>query len=228
MGTSPEEQPVLRRSLRILAQQTKLLSVESEAQSNSALPVLKGQESPSSKANTGSNSRKRKRLSSPSSPSPEEEGAKKSPVHKPKRRKSDTPIFVTSVIQEGSKGSRGDSFSGKKPVKHKGANTKQNTCSQERETVIVDATKVFRKNRQKNTTQSATEELCVPDPTPSEQLVVGGRKSRAKNKLNQKSKTRGERASTSKGKGKSGWSAANCYSLPSLADFARLNMASPG
>ncbi len=225
MGNSPGDQPVLRRSLRILAQQTKLIPNPSPPQSGSQVEgILSAQEiKEGSRDNKGSTSRKRKRLSSPCPPLPEKE-SKKSPVHKAKRRKSDTSVAKEGVVKEGVKSSRGESSPAKRsPRKKKEHTTKGNSSNQERETVIVDASKPARKSGRKSA-QTTSDSTDSADHTPSE-LPVAGKKARAKNRSNSK---RGERTSSSKGKGRSGWNTASCYSLPSLADFARLNMASPG
>lgn len=184
-------------------------------------------------------SRKRKRASSPLVPpsSPPKKQAKKSPVAKGKGRGSNNSASVVYCTGQEAIADSSQEWAGKRHSKRKRSKeefvAKGNCCSTDRETVIVDAT-FCRKNRKKDSTTDREhpkiEQTTVSllHCTSSSETKLG-RKGRSKGRSKAKSKLRrAEEERVTFPKGKTSWNSANCYSLPSLVDFARLKMASPG
>lgn len=225
-----------RRSLRILAkqkfreEQANSLSQESVFQSSSEKQEtsLKHQEVEETKTDCGrgkGKGRKRKRTSSPGVSSPPKKQAKK---NKQTSEETQSTGDIESVSCVGQEVASGEGTSGRRHSKRRQSKEepcpKGNTSNRERESVIVDATSVRKKRSRKDSSNTGTERQDPPTESAVDLTKKGQSKSRS-------SKTRGKskegRVSVPKGKGRGNWSSANYYSLPSLVDFTKLNMASP-
>lgn len=234
-----------RRSLRILAkqkleeeeEQAKLLlqvkdlqphppEAASEREENSGgSKTGKGKtEADKSRKSRGDSSsgesifRKRKGTSSPNvfSPPPKKQARK--------GKKTGKDLLNTSnpVVQENTSS---EGLSGKRQSKRRQSKEvpAEASTSSSRETVIVDAT-TLRKSRSNKKPVSNTD-ASTSQPTTSADHGKKGRSKSRSSRSRGKARAGEERVSIPKGKGN--WSAANYYSLPSLVDFAKLNMASP-
>lgn len=230
MGT--EDPPVIRRSLRILAKQKlkedQLLQQQQEERahlavkqsgaspsvtlsnnSNSVFETLTGEraerkelaDKPTSKRN-----QKRKRTPSPTASPPPNKPAKKSP---------DTlaDSAVSSAV-----GSSEGLDNRVVPTKKRKLSKEETTRKErdERETVIVDFPRKGKSRSKAETTTELSEELGSSGKT----VQSKRRKSKGKSKTHSEE----SRSTTSKGKGKG---AINIFSLSSVEDFQRLEMASP-
>lgn len=255
MGAT-EEPPLLRRSLRILAKHkfkeerqqansTLQLALASEKKpGNCSLPTPSEKEGEKeSKGREGATlkkgkrgigvkevgSRKRKR-SSVSSPPPKKHAKNSSsPSSKSKGKKSshqNLPVDSSGASSHKQQEPLGNSEGGSKRSRRKQNNTNKGYRSAEnRETVIVQPTSPQKKRSRKNRPKHAPTEHSDTDTD----LDLGGKVSgKGKAKSRNKSRAKEGHVVIPKGKGRSGWNSANSCSLPSLVDFARLNMATPG
>lgn len=253
MGNT-EDLPVLRRSLRILAKQ-KLkeereqqqqdaflqsgasLSDKPDNSANSATETLTERETkskeevadtPTSKRNKkrdtasdrGTSSNKRKRTPSPgASSSP----AKRSPVSETQGTPTEgaSCSALSSVETPDNRPREGKKQSRRKQSKEE--ITRKGKGCEERDTVIVDNPRKSKSGKAQSVKHSTTEHS---EPDTQSESLLGKRPKPKRRRSKGKSRTQTEegQATIPKGAGRSGW---NCFSLPSLVDFARLNMASP-
>lgn len=203
-------------------------------------PVKPAKSTRGSTSEKGSDSsRKRKRTSSPLSlSSPPKKQVKKSPVSNRKGRRStgetrNSVACSSSLSAASSEGQTVERLSEKRHSKRKQSKeqvvcTKGNTSNRDRETVIVDAASARKRSRKSSSsTGHAKPEQSTKAAVETTSSEPGLRKKARRSKATDKSRSEGERISIPKGKGRTSFSTAN-YSLPSLVDFARLNMASPG
>ena len=228
-----------RRSLRILAKQKfkeeqslsqQSLSVEGDSKSPVKDPEVKDTSTAKSGKRGKGKQRKRKVSSSPSVSSPPKKRARRAKARpsrggsKQNAASEDTESCAGVALVGQETGSSGESPVTRRQSKR--THSKEELCpetstpNRERESVIVEASSV-RKKRGRKTSNSARVEQ-------EEQIDSGtdlGKKLQVKNRsLKSKEKSR------EKSKGKSRVNSTNTtsyYSLPSLVDFTKLNMASP-
>lgn len=177
----------------------------------------------------GSRKRKRSPVSSP--PRPKKQAKNSSPSSKNKGKKSNHQYSLVDSSGASSHKQQeplGNSEGGSKRSKRKQNSTNKGYRSrsvENRETVIVQPTSPQKRRSQKNHPKHAPTEHSDTDTD----FDLGGKVSgKGKAKSRNKSKAKEGHVVIPKGKGRSGWNSANSCSLPSLVDFARLNMATPG
>lgn len=201
--TSTKDKPTSKRKRKISGQGSD--SKHKHKRSPSPFPSLK----------------KRKRShSSSASPPPSKKLAKKSPV---KNRKSSKETHSTLAESCCSAVDSSVDLNNREGGKNKQSKRKQDITEkvcEDREPVIVYVPRKGKSCKALSAKHSATEQ------SESEiELESSGRKERPKRRKSKgKSKTQSKEATT-KGKGRSAWG--ESFSLPSLVDFTRLNMASP-
>ena len=239
----------LRRSLRILAQQktkeeradqqsaASLISTKPENSSNSAKggqavrrasgdkggkekeaankAALKRSRKGESAIEIESAAKKRKRASSSplASSSPSKKLNKKAAASKSKRPSKETgeEVPVSPVKQQEGPDTDSGAVKKKQSKRKQSKDEIQHKRCEDRASVIVDNT---RRGRSRKASARQAEH-----PEEGPQLE----KARAKNRSKGRKKT--EEGPISKGKGRSGWSSASSFSLPSVEGLARLNMA---
>lgn len=235
-GRCRVENPVEpRRSLRILAKQklkeeqaSQLSQPDRSPEKQRASERQRKRFTPRTsekgvkEAKTAQDNRKgkgrRKRNSSPSTSSPSSKRAKKDKQGVGEVQKVASSSESLKVVKEGPS-SEGEDGGRRYPKRRQSKEELCNSSNRERESVIV-----YPRKRKAGKGNSSAETLKQEQSTSAAEFE---KKGQSKGRL---VKSRGKARNSeekSKGKSRGEWSSPNYYSLPSLVDFTKLNMASP-